>query len=117
MDIRAQELFLTNIGDFELFSKWVSSRLKSQVEFKTSGLFEFQSPAAAEEFVDRAVTYVKQRADSLLSSVRDRTSQEIQQARQSLLELLEQETKPIIEGACQRLNKAFNLDLSLPSMQ
>jgi len=117
MDIKARELFLTNIGDFELFPKWVSSRLKSQVEFKTSGLFEFESPEAAEEFVDQAVTYVKQRADSLLSSVRDRTSQEIEQARQSLLDILEQETKPIIEGACQRLNQAFNLDLSLPSMQ
>ncbi|NHC35130.1 dynamin family protein [Scytonema millei] len=117
MDMRARELFLTNIGDFELFPKWVSSRLKSQVEFKTSGLFEFESPEVAEEFVDQAVTYVKQRADSLLSSVRARTSQEIEQARQSLLELLEQETKPIIEGACQRLNEAFNLDLSLPTMQ
>ena len=113
MDIKARELFLINIGEFELFPKWISGKIKSKLEFKSSGLFEFHSTAEAEEFVEHAVTYARQRADKLLESVREQTEKEIELARTDMMIFLEQETKPIIEGACTRLNKAFQVNLSL----
>lgn len=116
MDIKARELFLINIGEFELFPKWISGKIKSKLEFKSSGLFEFHSTAEAEEFVEHAVTYARQRADKLLESVREQTEKEIELARTDMMIFLEQETKPIIEGACTRLNKAFQVNLSLPQL-
>jgi hypothetical protein len=88
--------------------------MKSALEFKPSGLFEFKTQAEAEEFANQAITYAKQRADSLLSGVRQETAKEIELARTGLSNFLEKETKPIIERARTRLNEAFNVNLSLP---
>lgn len=113
-DIEARQWLLTPLGDFEFFPKWISKRIKSALEFKSSGLFEFNSAAEAEEFANQAVAYAKQRADNLLSSVREQTGKEIERARTGLINFLEKETKPIIERARTRLNEAFNVNLSLP---
>lgn len=113
-DIDARNWLLTPLADFELFPKWVSKQMKSALEFKPSGLFEFKTQAEAEEFANQAITYAKQRADSLLSGVRQETAKEIELARTGLSNFLEKETKPIIERARTRLNEAFNVNLSLP---
>ncbi|MBW4575902.1 MAG: dynamin family protein [Aphanothece sp. CMT-3BRIN-NPC111] len=113
-DIKARELFLTNLGSLEFFPKVISRTIKSQLKFKTSGVFEFNSMVEAEEFANQAVAYAKQRADSLLSKVREQTEKKIEQARQELMIFLEKETQPIIERARTRLNEAFNINLSLP---
>ena len=114
IDIDARRIFLTEIGKFELFPKWISQRIKSQLEYKTTGIFEFSSKVEAEEFANQAIAWAKQRSESLLSSVRDITGIEIEKARLGLIDFLDQETKPIIERARTRLNEAFNVDLSLP---
>jgi hypothetical protein len=112
-DIKARQIFLTNFGDFELFPKWISQRLKSTLEYKTSGVLEFKSEIEAEEFANQAIAWAKQRAETLLSSVRENTGKEIEKARTGLINFLEKETKPIIERARNRLNQTFNVDLSL----
>ena len=117
VDMKTREIFLTNIGDFELFPKWISGRIKSKLEFKNSGVFEFKKPNEAEEFAEQAVAYAKERVDKLLSIVRRQTDKEIEQARTSLINILEKETKPIIEGAFQRLNEAFDVRLALPQLR
>jgi GTPase SAR1 family protein len=114
LDIDTRKLFLSPLGSFELFPKWISERLKSAVEFKTSGIFEFDSEYRAEEFANQAVAYAQQRAESLLVTVRERTTQEVEKARSGLMSFLERETNPIIERARTRLNQSFNITLSLP---
>lgn len=115
LDIDARKLFLSPLGSFELFPKWISEKLKSAVEFKTSGIFEFDSEYSAEEFANQAVAYARQRAESLLITVRERTTHEIEKARSGLMNFLDRETSPIIERARTRLNQSFNITLSLPS--
>ncbi len=93
---------------------WVSKKLKSKVEYKSSGIVEFKSKVDAQEFADQAVAWAKQRAESLLAAKRKQVGKEIEKERQKLVEYLSQETNPIIERAHNRLNETFNLDLSLP---
>jgi GTPase SAR1 family protein len=113
-DIKAREVFLINRGDFEIFPKWISGRLKSQLEYKTSGVAEFKSEREAEEFANQAVAWAKQRAERLLTSVRQKTEKEIEKARTELIIFLDKETKPIIERARTRLQEAFKVNLILP---
>jgi len=113
-DIEARQWLLTPLGDFEFFPDWISKRFKSALEFKSSGVFEFSSAPEAEEFANQAVAYAKQRAESLLLGVREETGRKIEQARTKLIDLLDKETKPIIERARTRLNQAFQVNLSLP---
>ncbi|HLP92076.1 MAG TPA: dynamin family protein [Nostocaceae cyanobacterium] len=114
MDIKGREIFLTKLGDFEIFPSWISQRIRSKLEYKTKGAVEFTSELEAEEFANQAIFWAKQRSESLLSSVRNKTGKEIEQARLGLINFLDKETKPIIERARTRLNEAFNIDLSLP---
>jgi len=117
MDMRARELFLTNIGNFEIFPQWISRKIKTSVEYKTSGLIEFNSEAGAGYFASQAVNWAKQRAENLLLAVQKNTEQEIEKARQGLMKFLAKETKPIIEQARKRLNQAFEVQLSPPSIE
>ncbi|WP_434221775.1 hypothetical protein ACOKW7_21180 [Limnospira platensis CENA597] len=114
LDIEARKIFTTPLGSFELFPKWISERLKNAVEFKSSGILEFKSDDEAEEFANGAVAYAKQRAESLLVAFREETIREVEKARSKLMSFLEQETNPIIERARTRLNKSFDITLSLP---
>lgn len=114
LDIRARDFFLKNVGSFEIFPKWISRRIKSQVEFKSSGIFEFSNEAEAENFANQAVAYSKERAEYILLGIREQAQVEIAQARSSIINFVDTQTKPIIKNAQQRLNEAFNVDLSLP---
>ncbi len=93
---------------------WWAKQLRLP-ELKGNNLFEFDSFTKAEEFVDKAMAYGRQRIDNLLEDARENTKKQIEEARKDLIEQLDIETKPIIEKARQRLNQAFNVELSLPS--
>lgn len=114
IDIKAREIFLTPLGSFKLFPDWISNPIKSTFEYKTSGIFEFDNEYKAEEFANQAVAYAQQRAENLLGTVRERTTDEVEKARSGLMNFLKQETSPIIERARTRLNQSFNIHLSLP---
>jgi GTPase SAR1 family protein len=123
MDIKAREIFLTDItfSNVELFPKWmsrisdsISSSIKSKLKYKMSGIAEFKNEKEAEEFSNQAIAWAKQRADSLLIAFRQKTEKEIFKAQTNLIEFLDRETKPIIEQALQRLNQAFDVKLSPP---
>ncbi|WP_072013818.1 dynamin family protein [Myxosarcina sp. GI1] len=113
-DIKARELLLSNIGNFELFPKWISSNLKSSFEYKIAEVISFKTEAEAAEFAEKAVLWAKQRLDILLSKVRHNTELEIEAASLSLAEFLTEETLPIINRAKSRLQTNFNIDLDLP---
>lgn len=113
-DIKARDFFLKKIGNFEIFPKWISRRIKSKVEFKSSGIFEFVDELEAESFANQAVVYSKERAEHLLSGIREQTRKEISQARTGIINFIDKETKPIIKHAQERLNEVFDVNLSLP---
>ena len=90
---------------------------KSPLEMKPQTSIEFPTLREAEDFADTAVAYAKQRVDILLDQVQENTGQQIERARQRIMEFLDQETRPIIERSRDRLNDNFNLDLSLPNLR
>lgn len=91
----------------------ILNTLELKGSYKKTGIIEFSSFDDAEKFATLAITYPKQRAESLLNNVRQQVENIIEQSRQKLMTELESETKPIIEQANKRLNEAFNLSLSL----
>ncbi|MGB3759654.1 MAG: dynamin family protein [Rivularia sp. (in: cyanobacteria)] len=114
VDIRARDFFLKNISGFEIFPKRISRVIKSNIEFKSSGIFEFSNEREAENFANQAVAYSKERAEYLLSGIREQARVEIAEARSSIINFVDTQTKPIIENAQQRLNEVFDVNLSLP---
>jgi hypothetical protein len=112
-DIRGR--FGIELGNLEVFATWISKKLKSLVEFKPSGIFEFDSEARAEEFAHQAVAYAQQRVESLLVTAREFASQKVEKSHRELKNFLERETNPILERARTRLNQSFGITLSLPS--
>jgi GTPase SAR1 family protein len=114
LDMNVRRLFSTPLGSIDLFPKWISQKFKTALEIKTSGIFEFDTEARAEDFANQAIAYAQQRAESLLGTVREHTSEEVEKARLGLMSFLERETTPIIERARTRLNHSFNVTLSLP---
>lgn len=99
------------------FLNWMSKQLKSPLEMKPQTSIEFPTLREAEEFADAAVAYARQRVDILIDKVRENISQEIEKSRQSMMEFLDAQTKPIIERARERLNENFHLELSLPNLR
>lgn len=93
----------------------ILNTLELRGSYKKTGIIEFSSFDDAEKFATLAITYPKQRAESLLNNVRQQVENIIEQSRQKLMTELVSETKPIIEQANKRLNEAFNLNLSLPT--
>lgn len=114
IDIEGRQLFLKKLVDFEIFPSWLSQRIKSVFEYKSSGLLKFNRAGDAQEFANLAAIYAKQRAEILLYEAQEVTLKQIEQARNDLRELLENESKYIIQNACDRLNQTFHIDLSLP---
>jgi GTPase SAR1 family protein len=114
IDIGGRQLVIKNLEEIEIFPKWISKRIKSSLEYKTSGFLEFKSYEEAQEFTSLAVAYAKQRAENLLDNVRARTNEQIEEAHQKLRDLLDEVSKSIIENARQRLNETFKIELSLP---
>ena len=114
-DINARNLLLSNLGDFELFPKWVSENLKAGIEYKTSGTVSFKTELEAEYFTSEAIAKAKKRLEELILKVSQDIENEIKQARQDLEKFLIEETKDIIERAKDRLQTNFEIELCLPS--
>jgi GTPase SAR1 family protein len=114
-DIQARNLLLSNLGDFELFPKWVSENLKAGLEYKTAGIVSFKTELEAEYFTQETITRAKERLETLLLKVRQDIEAEIKQASLNLENFLIQETQAIIERAKNRLQTAFEIELYLPS--
>jgi len=113
-NIVSRDVLSATLDRFELFPDWISKRMKSFVEFKPTGIFEFDQKYKAEEFSSQAVAYAQQRVESLLAIVKEQMTQEVKEAHSRLKIFLEQETNPIIERARTRLNQSFDITLSLP---
>ncbi len=97
---------------FNLFSK----HFKSESKPTGKELIEFKSLREAEDFTEQAIAYRRQKTNALLDSVREQVRKIIEHSRQHLTQLLEEETKPILERARDRLNESFNINLSLPTL-
>lgn len=89
--------------------------LLQSLEYKETGVLTFNSLREAEDFANLAVFYLKRRAEELLEAYREKIGEQIERSRQDLIEHFRKETQLIIESARKRLNKTFNLDLSLPT--
>ncbi|MDJ0596265.1 MAG: dynamin family protein [Pleurocapsa sp. MO_226.B13] len=114
-DINARNLLLSNLGDFELFPKWVSDNLKAGIEYKTSGTVSFKTELEAEYFTQEAIGRARKRLEELILKVSQDIETEVKQAREELEKFLIEETKDIIERAKNRLQTNFEVDLHLPS--
>lgn len=114
-DIHARNLLLSNLGDFELFPKWVSENIKAGIEYKTGGLVSFKTELEAEYFTQEAVAKAKQRLEELILKISENIEAEVKQAREDLENFLIQETQEIIERAQSRLQTVFEIELHLPS--
>jgi len=99
------------------FAKWLSQQKQVTPESKLLTSMEFTTLREAEEFAELAVAYAKKRVDFLLLKVGESTAQVIDQARQNMMAFLNEQTKPIIERARERLNENFNMNLSLPNLR
>ena len=114
-DMQARNLLLSNLGDFELFPKWVSDNLKAGLEYKTAGIVSFKSEIEAEYFTQETIGRAKQRLTELILKVSQDVEVEVRQARADLEAFLIQETQGIIERAKNRLQTNFEIELNLPS--
>lgn len=101
-----------------VFANWISQQ-KQEVatESKRLSSMEFTTLREAEEFAALAVAYAKRRVDLLLEKVQENTGQVIDEARQEMMKFLDEQTRPIIDRARERLNENFQLNLSLPNLR
>ncbi|MBE9227999.1 dynamin family protein [Phormidium sp. LEGE 05292] len=101
-----------------VFANWISQQ-KQEVatESKRLSAMEFNTLREAEEFAALAVAYAKRRVDLLLEKVQENTGQIIDEARQEMMKFLDEQTRPIIDRARERLNENFHLNLSLPNLR
>ncbi|MFB2937494.1 dynamin family protein [Aerosakkonemataceae cyanobacterium BLCC-F154] len=101
-----------------IFANWISQQ-KQEVatESKRLSSMEFTTLREAEEFAALAVAYAKRRVDLLLEKVQENTGQVIDEARQKMMNFLDEQTRPIIDRARERLNENFHLNLSLPNLR
>ena len=114
-DINARNLLMSNLGDFELFPKWVSENLKAGIEYKTSGTVSFKTELEAEYFTQEAIGKARVHLEELILKVSQDIEAEIKQARENIEKFLIEETKDIIERAKNRLQDNFDIELKLPS--
>ncbi len=113
-DIKARALLLTNLGDFELFPKWISDKLKDNLENTTSGIIPFKTEQQAESFTKKTLLWAKSRFEALILLTRKDIKIEISQTNHNLIEFLTKETQPIIERTKGRLQANFDISLELP---
>ena len=114
-DIDARKLLLSNLGDFELFPKWVSNNIKAGLEYKTSGTISFKTESEAESFTRKSLFKAKKRLEQLILQTSQDIEVEIKQTRKELESCLVEETSNIVERAKNRLQTAFEIKLDLPS--
>lgn len=115
VDINARNLLLSNIGDFELFPKWVSDNLRASIEYKSEGIISFQTESEAEEFTQSTILKAKDRLENIILQISDKIEAEVRQSKADLEKFLIQETQEIIERAKNRLQTNFEIELDLPS--
>ncbi len=83
-DINARNLLMSNLGDFELFPKWVSDNLKAGIEYKTAGIISFKTELEAEYFAQESVDKAKQRLEELILQISEDIEEKVKQTRQNL---------------------------------
>jgi Dynamin family len=115
LDIEVRHFLLKPINPLPLFPDFIA-KIFRDLEFKPSGEFEFSTEAEAKSFANQSILYVKQKYEIILSKCKNIIGREIDKTRRDLNDLLDQETKPIIDQAKARLNQNFNVDLSLPTL-
>ena len=113
-DMQARKLLLTNLGDFELFPKWITKKLKDNLENTTSGVIPFKTEKQAEDFTKKTLVWAKGRFETLILSTRKDIETEIEHTNHNLVEFLTKETKPIMERTKNRLQDNFEISLELP---
>ncbi|MEM9271334.1 MAG: dynamin family protein [Cyanobacteria bacterium P01_F01_bin.143] len=113
-DMQARKLLLTNIGDFELFPKWITKKLKDNLENTTSGVIPFKTEKQAEDFTKKTLVWAKGRFETLILSTRKDIETEIEHTNHNLVEFLTKETNPIMERTKNRLQDNFEISLELP---
>jgi len=114
-DINTRNLLLSNIGDFELFPKWVSDSLRTSIEYKSEGIVSFKTESEAEEFTQSTILKAKDRLEKIILQISGKIETEISQSKIELEKFLIQETQEIIERAKNRLQTNFEIELNLPS--
>lgn len=120
MDIAARKLLLTPIpltnGIMSIFPESISRLLKYEVALRGRNEFEFKTKKEAEEFAAQLVVEAKQIVEGLLYKTIKEIQNDITNVQDNLITLLKQETKRVIENACNRLNIAFAIELELPPL-
>lgn len=98
-----------------IFEKFFDS--VQQKQHKSKGEIEFKSHTEANNFANLAREHLKQKIEIPLENAREKIESGIEKGRSNLMESLKRETQPIIEQANQRLNKTFDINLTLPNPQ
>jgi|GEM_PF-391619 len=114
-DIKARNLLTSNLGDFELFPRWVSENIKAGIEYRTSGTVSFKTELEAEYFTQEAIGKAREHLEELILKVSEDIELEVKQAREDIEKFLIEETQDIIERAKNRLQTNFDIELQLPS--
>ena len=114
VDMKPRESLLGELGEDDILPEFITDRLKDELGNITNSTIEFSSANEAKNFIIKAVSWSKTRADNCLQIGSERTANIIQQHQQELVKFLESETKNIIEKAFPLLNKSFDLELSFP---
>jgi GTPase Era involved in 16S rRNA processing len=110
IDRGAREKLFQDLGGINILPKSFIDKMK----YKAKDILEFDSQYEAEKFANEAIAWAKHRANNLLSQGRKYTEKEIELSQSELITSLAKETKNILENARKRLNKTFDLELSLP---
>ena len=114
-DINARNLLTSNLGDFELFPKWISENIKAGIEYRASGTVSFKTELEAEYFTQEAIGTAREHLEELILKVSEEIEIEVKQAREDIEKFLIEETQDIIERAKNRLQTNFDIELQLPS--
>jgi hypothetical protein len=97
-----------------IFPESLSQLLKYEVALLGLNQVKFKTKSEAEAFAEQLCSEAKQILERLLRNYFDDIENQIQEVQLDLNNLFKQTTQGAIERACNRLNKAFDLDLKLP---
>jgi len=95
---------------------WVAKQIGAKIDSeKKQTILEFETEQKAQQFIGNTIAFGKQRTESHLLNVRKKVQVIIENKRNELAKSVEEEAKPIIEKAKQRLKETFDVDLELRS--
>jgi GTPase SAR1 family protein len=97
-----------------IFPESLSQLLKYEVALLGLNQVKFKTKSEAEAFAEQLCSEAKQILERLMRNYFDDIENQIQEVQVDLNNLFKQKTRENIERACNRLNKAFDLDLKLP---